>query len=77
MYYIKQNPGDPRKLEVRKPCHYLSSSVTRTYGEGNPLCHLSLSLAQMSFDCSNFQYQLKEQNLSFKDHIFQVRSQSP
>ncbi|GAA5949729.1 hypothetical protein JCM3765_007665 [Sporobolomyces pararoseus] len=40
MYYIKQNPGDSRKLE-------------------------------MSFDCSNFQYQLKEQNLPFKDHIFQ------
>ncbi|GAA6058502.1 hypothetical protein JCM10212_006941 [Sporobolomyces blumeae] len=40
MYYIKQNPGDSRKLE-------------------------------MSFDCSNFQYQLKEQDLPFKDHIFQ------
>ncbi|GAA5922783.1 uncharacterized protein JCM15063_003423 [Sporobolomyces koalae] len=40
MYYIKQNPGDSRKLE-------------------------------MSFDCSNFQAQLKEQNPEFKNHVFQ------
>ena len=42
MYLIKNNPGDPAKLE-------------------------------MCFDCSNFQYQLKEQDKPFEDHAFQVR----
>lgn len=42
MYLIKNNPGDPAKLE-------------------------------MCFDCSNFQFQLKEQDKPFEDHAFQVR----
>lgn len=42
MYLIKNNPGDPAKLE-------------------------------MCFDCSNFQYQLQEQDKPFEDHAFQVR----
>ncbi|GAA5914445.1 hypothetical protein JCM5296_002141 [Sporobolomyces johnsonii] len=41
MYLIKNNPGDPRKVE-------------------------------MCFDCSNFQYQLKEQEKPFEDHVFQT-----
>ncbi|GAA5966780.1 hypothetical protein JCM8115_002814 [Rhodotorula mucilaginosa] len=41
MYLIKNNPGDPAKLE-------------------------------MCFDCSNFQYQLKEQDKPFEDHAFQT-----
>ncbi|GAA5918300.1 hypothetical protein JCM1841_002157 [Sporobolomyces salmonicolor] len=41
MYLIKNNPGDPRKVE-------------------------------MCFDCSNFQYQLKEQDKPFEDHVFQT-----
>lgn len=45
MYLIKNNPGDPAKLE-------------------------------MCFDCSNFQFQLKEQERPFEDHAFQVSNAS-
>jgi hypothetical protein len=33
-------------------------------------------LPRTGFDCSNFQYQLKEQEKPFDEHIFQVRSPS-